>query len=81
MRDERTSRSDVRLLVCLLSTASLLSSSAVVLIVLYLLYGESEEAVRPALVAGVVLIGAGVIVMICALEVACRYLKDIYCPH
>ena len=69
---EREYRRDVRLLSCLLITSSLLSISAVVLIVIYLLHAESYEAVKPAIVAGLVFMLAGIVVMVCTVEVACR---------
>ena len=69
---EREYKRDVRLLVCLFFTSSLLSISAVLLIVIYLLYAENYEAVKPAIVAGLVFILAGILVMVCTVEVACR---------
>ena len=69
---ERGYRRDLRLLVCLLLTSSLLFISAVLLILIYFLYAKNYEAVKPLVVVGGVFILAGLAVMICTVEVACR---------
>ena len=73
-REERRFRSDVRLLVCLIAISGLLFTVGAILILLYFLYAKNYEAIKPAIVAGGVFIGGGVMVMICSVELAHRYL-------
>ena len=71
-REERRFRSDVRLLVSLIVVSGLLFTIGAILVLLYFLYAKNYEAIKPAIVAGGVFIGGGVIVMIFSVELAIR---------
>ena len=62
----------MRLLVSLIVVSGLLFTIGAILVLLYFLYAENYEAIKPAIVAGGVFIGGGIIVMICSVELAYR---------
>ena len=56
----------------MIAISGLLFTVGAILILLYFLYAKNYEAIKPAIVAGGVFIGGGVIVMILSVELAIR---------
>ena len=66
-------KTDCRLLICLLFTFFILVSSGGFLIFCYVFFADSIEAVKPVVVIGAVLLGAGGLVICFMLEISFKY--------